>query len=159
MSSSQSPLSQFKYIFYAFAGLVAVAPLAMDTYLPAFPSIADYLGVNIATIQYTVVSFMLGSTLGQFLGGPLSDSVGRLRIAFAGCVLFSIASLAIAATTDLQLMLIARAAQGFSAGAAGVVVSAIIAENYQGKEAARTMSTVTLVILGVPLLAPMIGTF
>ncbi len=154
-----SPLSQFKYIFFAFGGLVAVAPLAMDAYLPAFPAIAKYLGVNIATVQYTLVCFMLGSTIGQFLGGPLSDSIGRLRVAFIGCLLFSIASIAIAATTDLTLLLLARAAQGFSAGAAGVVVSAIISENYSGKESARMMSSVTLVILGVPLLAPLIGTY
>lgn len=131
----------------------------MDTYLPAFPSIADYLGVDIATVQYTLVSFMLGSTIGQFLSGPLSDSIGRLRIALMGCVLFSAASLAIAMSTDLKLLLLARAVQGFAAGSASVVVSAIIAENYSGKESARIMSSVTLVILGVPLLAPLIGTF
>ena len=159
MSKPTSPLDQYKYVFYAFVGLVAVGPLAMDTYLPAFPQIADYLGVSIATVQYTLVSFMFGSTLGQFLGGPLSDSVGRLRVALAGCILFSIASLAIAATTDLKLLLLARAAQGFSAGGAGVVVSAIIAENYTGKAAARIMSSVTLVIMGVPLVAPLLGTF
>ena len=159
MAKPNSPLSDYKYIFYAFAGLVAVAPLATDTYLPAFPSLAEYLGVSIATIQYTIVVFMLGSTLGQFFGGPLSDSIGRLRVALIGCILFSLASLAIAATIDLQLLLWARAAQGFSAGAAGVVVSAIISENYSGKESARIMSTVTLVIMGVPLVAPLIGTF
>ena len=159
MAKPNSPLSDYKYIFYAFAGLVAVAPLATDTYLPAFPSLAEYLGVSIATIQYTIVVFMLGSTLGQFLGGPLSDSIGRLRVALIGCILFSLASLAIASTVDLQLLLWARAAQGFSAGAAGVVVSAIISENYSGKESARIMSTVTLVIMGVPLVAPLIGTF
>jgi DHA1 family bicyclomycin/chloramphenicol resistance-like MFS transporter len=159
LTKPNSPLSEYKYIFYAFAGLVAVAPLATDTYLPAFPSLAEYFGVSIATIQYTVVVFMLGSTLGQFLGGPLSDSIGRLRVALIGCILFSLASLAIASTIDLQLLLWARAAQGFSAGAAGVVVSAIISENYSGKESARIMSTVTLVIMGVPLGAPLIGTF
>ncbi len=159
MTKPNSPLSEYKYIFYAFAGLVAVGPLATDTYLPAFPSLAEYLGVSIATIQYTIVVFMLGSTLGQFLGGPLSDSIGRLRVALIGCILFSLASLAIASTIDLQLLLWARAAQGFSAGAAGVVVSAIISENYSGKESARIMSTVTLVIMGVPLVAPLVGTF
>jgi DHA1 family bicyclomycin/chloramphenicol resistance-like MFS transporter len=159
VTKPNSPLSEYKYIFYAFAGLVAVAPLATDTYLPAFPSLAEYLGVSIATIQYTIVVFMLGSTFGQFLGGPLSDSIGRLRVALIGCILFSLASLAIASTIDLQLLLWARAAQGFSAGAAGVVVSAIISENYSGKESARIMSTVTLVIMGVPLVAPLIGTF
>lgn len=158
-SPPTSPLKEYKYIFWAFAGLVAIAPLATDTYLPAFPSLAEYLGVSIATIQYTVVSFMLGSTLGQFLGGPLSDSIGRLRVALVGCLLFSLSSLAISSSTDLELLLWARAAQGFAAGAAGVVVSAVISDNYSGKESARIMSTVTLVIMGVPLIAPLIGTF
>lgn len=158
MNQKNSPLQQYKYIFYAFAGLVAIGPLAMDTYLPAFPAIAAYLQVDIATVQFTLVTFMLGSSLGQFLCGPLSDAIGRLRVGFIGCVLFSFASFGIAATTDLTLLLIARAAQGFSAGAAGVVVSAIIAEQYDGKEAARVMLAVTMVIMGVPLVAPLIGT-
>ena len=131
----------------------------MDTYLPAFPTIAQNLGVSIATVQYTLVSFMLGSTIGQFFSGPLSDSIGRLRVALMGCVLFSLSSLAIAISPDLELLLILRGLQGFAAGSASVVVSAIIAENYTGKESARMMSSVTLVILGVPLLAPLIGTF
>lgn len=151
-------LKQYRYIFFAFAGLVAIAPLAMDTYLPGFPIISDYLGVDIATIQYTLVSFMLGSTFGQFLGGPLSDVIGRLRVGFAGCLLFCIASLAIAATTDITLFLIARTAQGFSAGAAGVVVSAIISDHYEGKDSARMMLSVTMVVMGMPLIAPLIGT-
>lgn len=135
-----------------------MAPLAMDTYLPAFPVISEYLNIDIATVQYTLVTFMLGSTLGQFLGGPLSDVIGRLRVGFAGCLLFCIASLGIAATTDITVLLFARAAQGFSAGAAGVVVSAIISEHYEGKESARMMLSVTMVIMGVPLIAPLIGT-
>lgn len=154
-----SPLAQYRYIFFAFAGLVAMAPLAMDTYLPAFPTIAAYLQTDVATIQFTLVCFLLGSTFGQFLGGPLSDVIGRLRVGLIGSVLFSIASLSIAATSDLTLLLWARTAQGFAAGTAGVVVSAIISENYHGKESARTMSTVTMVIMGVPLIAPLIGTF
>jgi DHA1 family bicyclomycin/chloramphenicol resistance-like MFS transporter len=158
VSQSNSPLKQYRYIFYAFAGLVAIAPLAMDTYLPAFPIIADYLQVDIATIQYTLVTFMLGSTFGQFFGGPLSDAIGRLRVGFIGCILFCLASLGIAATTDIGLLLVARAAQGFSAGAAGVVVSAIISEHYEGKDSARMMLSVTMVIMGVPLIAPLIGT-
>ena len=158
MTKPNSPLSQYKYIFLAFGGLVAVAPLALDTYLPAFPAIADHLGVSIATVQFTLVTFWLGSSLGQFIGGPLSDSIGRLRVALAGTIVFTLASLAIVATVDLQLLLVARAVQGLSAGAAGVVVSAIISEHYSGKDSARIMASVTLVILGVPLVAPLVGT-
>lgn len=135
-----------------------MGPLAMDTYLPAFPTIAEYLGTDIATIQFTFVSFLLGSTFGQFFGGPLSDAIGRLRVGLIGCILFTLASLSIAATSDLNLLLLARAAQGFAAGTAGVVVSAMISENYQGKESARMMSTVTMVIMGLPLIAPLLGT-
>ncbi len=157
--NQDSPLAQFKYVFLAFAGLVAIGPLAMDTYLPAFPTLATYLGTDIATIQYTLVTFLLGSTVGQFLGGPLSDVFGRMRVGLIGSVLFTIASLVIAATSEFEFLLIARAAQGVAAGAAGVVVSALITENYPGKQAAGMMLNVTMVIMGVPLLAPLLGTF
>ena len=136
-----SPLAHYKYIFIAFGGLVSMGPLAMDTYLPAFPTIATYLAVDIQLVQYTLVSFLLGSTLGQFFGGPLSDAIGRFRVALMGSVLFIVASILIALTIDHSTFVIARSLQGFSAGSAAVVVSALIVENYDGKEAARMMQS------------------
>lgn len=138
---------------------MAIAPLAMDTYLPAFPMMADSFGVGIAAVQYTLVSFMLGSTLGHFLGGPISDVVGTFKVALSGCVLFSITSLIITQTDQIDALMPARILQGFAAGAAGVVVNAVITSHYPPKQSARIISTVTLVILGVPLVSPLIGIF
>ena len=131
----------------------------MDTYLPAFPTMADSFGVGIAAVQYTLVSFMLGSTLGHFLGGPLSDVIGTFKVAFTGCILFSITSLVITQTDQIEALMPLRILQGLAAGAAGVVVNAVITSHYPPKESARIISTVTLVILGVPLVSPLIGTF
>lgn len=135
-----------------------MAPLAQDMSLPAFPSLAEYFDTDIRTIQFTLVTVLAGSTVGQFLGGPVSDALGRMRVGLIGCLLFALCSFGIAVTDNFTLLLWLRFAQGFAAGAAGVVVSAIISENYHGKDSARAMLAVTMVMMGVPLVAPMIGT-
>ena len=49
--------------------LVALGPLAIDTYLPALPTMADDFGVAVHRIELSVSVYVLGVALGQWLGG------------------------------------------------------------------------------------------
>src|SRR5690606_3914313 len=53
----------------ALALLSAVAPLATDMYLPAFPVMAEQLGASAAGIQVTLTAFLAGLAGGQLLIG------------------------------------------------------------------------------------------
>src|SRR6478609_11494452 len=57
--------------------LTAIAPLATDMYLPAFPQLAVDLGTSAAAVQLSLTTFMVGLALGQLVIGPLSDQRGR----------------------------------------------------------------------------------
>ena len=71
----------------ALALLSAVAPLATDMYLPAFPVMAEQLGASAAGIQVTLTAFLAGLAGGQLLIGPLSDRFGRRKPLLAGTAL------------------------------------------------------------------------
>jgi DHA1 family bicyclomycin/chloramphenicol resistance-like MFS transporter len=72
--------------------MTAVAPLAMDMYLPALPEVSEELHVSPSLAQLTLTAVMVGMALGQLVGGPLSDKMGRRRPALVGMALFALSS-------------------------------------------------------------------
>lgn len=141
----------------ALALLSAVAPLATDMYLPAFPEMADDLGTTATGVQLTLTAFMIGLASGQLVIGPISDSVGRRRPLLLGTLTCLAASIACALAPNIAVLVAARFVQGF-AGAAGIVLArAIITDVSRGPTAAKLMS-VMMVIGGVmPVVAPLAG--
>ncbi|MBM3643324.1 MAG: hypothetical protein FJX02_03125 [Alphaproteobacteria bacterium] len=55
------------------AALSAFAPLSIDMYLPALPTIARELGASGGDIQLTLTVFVLAFGFGQIVYGPIGD--------------------------------------------------------------------------------------
>ncbi|MFC7401921.1 multidrug effflux MFS transporter [Citricoccus sp. GCM10030269] len=137
--------------------LSAVAPLATDMYLPAFPDVATDLGTTASGVQLTLTAFMLGLAAGQLVIGPLSDSTGRRGPLLAGTVLCLAASVVCALAPDITVLTIARFLQGFT-GAAGIVLArAIITDTTRGPSTAKLMSLMMVIGGIMPVLAPLAG--
>lgn len=49
--------------------LTAIAPLATDMYVPAFPWVAGELTATATQVQLTLTTFFVGMALGQLVGG------------------------------------------------------------------------------------------
>lgn len=137
--------------------LSAIAALSTDMYLPLFPAIASELHTTPDKVQLSITTFMVGLGTGQLLIGPLSDHYGRRKLLLGGMTLLTIASLAGALSTNIQLLIITRFFQGLG-GAAGIVLSrAIISDLCPRHKAARYFNLV-LAIQGIaPVIAPLIG--
>lgn len=137
--------------------LTAVAPLSIDMYLPAFPTMAEEFGTTASAIQLTLTTFMVGLALGQLVIGPLSDRFGRRPLMLAGTVVCVLASAACALAPTIELLTAFRFLQGFS-GAAGVVLSrAVVADRARGAAAARVFSLMMIINGLAPVIAPLIG--
>ncbi|MGJ6981287.1 multidrug effflux MFS transporter [Aestuariimicrobium soli] len=133
--------------------LGAVGPLATDMYVPAFPHVAADLVTSTGSVQLTLTTFFLGMGLGQLVGGPVSDQIGRKRPLLVGTLVTLAASIICAIAPSIGVMLVARFFQGLGAGWAMVIGRAVIVDLAHGGQLVRVMN----VLMGVGALAPMIA--
>jgi DHA1 family bicyclomycin/chloramphenicol resistance-like MFS transporter len=137
--------------------LTAFAPLAIDMYLPALPTIAQALQGSTGQGQFTLASFFVGFALGQALLGPLADRYGRKRPLYAGLVLFVAASGVCALAASMQILAAARFVQAVGACAGAVVGRAMVRDLFEPADTVRVFSTLMLVMGVAPILAPLAG--
>ena len=144
-------------IIATLALLAAVAPLAIDMYLPAFPEMSVEFDTSASAVQLTLTTFLVGLALGQLVFGPLSDRYGRrplLLIGTAACAVFSAGA---ALAPSIELLAAARFVQGF-AGAAGIVLGrAVISDRARGAAAAKLFSLLVVINAVAPVIAPLLG--
>lgn len=74
---STKKISLFIVVFLGL--LTAITPLGTDLYLPALPIMPHELNTNASLIQMTIGIMTFGIAIGQLIGGPLSDSLGRKK--------------------------------------------------------------------------------
>ena len=60
------------------ASLAALAPFAIDTYLPAFPAMALDLGADKLGLQQSLTAYLLPYAVMTLWHGAISDCIGRL---------------------------------------------------------------------------------
>ena len=155
-SQQQLTLSRFFLVFVA--GLAALGPFSVDAYLPTLPDLAQDFGVNMSTANLTISAFMLGMALGQFVGGPLSDQLGRKKIGLAGLAIHIIATLLITVAANIDQMLLLRIIQAVGGGFASVICLAQVRDVFEPAEVSGKFANIIIVILIAPLIAPSLGT-
>lgn len=137
--------------------IIAVSPLTIDMYLPAFLSIGADLRADPTLVQLTLTGTLAGLAVGQLLVGPLSDAFGRRRPLLVGMGLHVLASLLSAVAPNVAVLGVLRVLQGLGAAAATVVASAVVRDLVSGVAAAKVMSRLMLVLGVAPILAPSLG--
>jgi MFS transporter, DHA1 family, multidrug resistance protein len=133
--------------------LTAIAPLATDMYVPAFPRVGAELAATATQVQLTLTTFFVGMALGQLVGGPVSDARGRRRPLVAATLVMTAASIVCALTPTIGVMAAARFVQGFAGGWAMVIGRAVIVDLATGAQLVRVLN----VIAGVGGIAPIVG--
>ena len=139
------------------AMFVATVPFALDMYLPGLPAIAAEFGVGAGEAAHTVSAFLFGLAVGQLLMGPLSDKYGRRVMLAVSLWVFTAASVACALAASAAQLVAFRVGEALGAGAAAVIVNALVRDMFEERTSASVMSFVFLVMLTAPLVAPIIG--
>jgi DHA1 family bicyclomycin/chloramphenicol resistance-like MFS transporter len=137
--------------------LTAIAPLATDMYVPAFPQVAGDLTATATQVQLTLTTFFVGMALGQLVGGPVSDQRGRRRPLLAAVLIMTLASIACAVTPTIAVMMLARFVQGFAGGWAMVIGRAVIVDLATGARLVRVLNLIAAVGGIAPIVGPLLG--
>lgn len=144
-------------ILLILGALSAFGPLAIDFYLPSFPTLAREFASDVDHVQLSLSAYFVGVALGQLVYGPLADRFGRRLPLLAGIALFTLASLACAMAGSLDQLIAARFVQALGGCAGMVIARAVVRDLCDPLASARVFSQLMLVMGLAPILAPLAG--
>lgn len=143
-------------IFLAFA-LIPLSGLGTDIYLPSLPAMSRDFDVPPAHVQLSITLFLIGYGVGQLFIGSIMDSFGRYWPGLLALFLFGLSSLAIAFSTNIDVINAIRLLQGLLG--AGVVVAkrAFFVDVFSGQRLKHYLNLFTVAWALGPIVGPFIG--
>ena len=147
------------YFIILLSVLSSVAPMGIDTYIPSIPDIAKSFNVSIHKIELSLSIFLIGFSVGQVFGGPISDRYGRKMSSVFGLLGYALFSFIIIFSSNIYELWVYRFFEAFFGGIVVVNAAAAVRDRFHGAEAAKVFSLIGMVRSLAPLLAPAIGAF
>lgn len=148
---------RFFIVFLAF--LSAFPPITTDMYLPAMPAMGSSLQASNELVSYTISGYMLVFALSMLIWGPLSDRYGRKPILWAGCFIYTVASVFAAIAPNIELLLLWRGFQAIGSGSAASMALAIVRDIYRGRLMEKVIGLMQASMIVAPMAAPVLGGF
>ncbi len=149
--------SQRKRAFFSMLIMVPLAGAATDIYIPSLPAMAEAFHAERFAIQSTLLVFMVCYGIGQIISGPLTDSFGRRLPILFSTMVFVAASVGIALSPPLWVVILLRGVQGIFAASSAVGARAIVADCYDGHERTKAANWMTIAWATGPILSPALG--
>ena len=157
--SSHRPKNKkdFVILLLVLGGIIALGPLTIDVYLPAFNAIDAEFKSSERLVQLSLTTYFIGITFGQIIYGPIVDRFGKKPPLFFGLVLFILSSIGCYYCKNIEQLIVLRFFQAFGACACTVVPRAIVRDLFTPQESGRVFSHLILVMGAAPILAPLVG--
>ncbi|RDS80848.1 MFS transporter [Dyella monticola] len=133
-NSNQSSL--FYAVFFYVAPAMFIGTLDQTIVASALPTISTKLG-GFGNIAWVVTAYMLAATVAAPLYGKLGDALGRRRALLWAVAVFTAGSILCALSPDLNVLIVARAAQGLGGGGLMTLSLALIGEAVSPRERGR----------------------
>lgn len=136
--------------------LTALSAITLNMFLPSLPAMSRELGARESVVALALSGYMLVTATFQLVLGPLSDRLGRRPVMLGALAVYVLASAGCMLARDVTLLLACRMAQGVVI--AGMVLSsAVIRDQFDARQAAARMGTISSAMAVAPMLGPMVG--
>ncbi|MDW8269798.1 MAG: MFS transporter, partial [Anaerolineae bacterium] len=123
----------------------------------ALPTLTRELGTDFPTVQWVVLSFLLGLTILMLSMGRLGDMVGKKRVFAVGLVLFVLASVLCGLADGVYWLIAFRFLQAIGSAMTLALGVAIVTETWPPPERGRAIGTTAGIIsLGIAA-GPVLG--
>ena len=155
--SSINPKGPGRAMVLLLGAFAALAPMAIDMYLPGVPVMSASLAASPQAATASMSIFFGGVAVCQLFAGPWSDRVGRKISVRLGLAVFMAGSLMAAGAINVGMLLLGRLFQAMGASAVTVSGRAVVRDMFEEREAAKFFSSLTLVSGLAPVLAPAVG--
>ncbi|MFW3412655.1 multidrug effflux MFS transporter [Aliarcobacter butzleri] len=149
-------LINFKFIL-TIALIEVLCYMAVDMYLASMPNIASYFGTSYSKVQLTLTFYLFSMGIGQLFFGPIIDYFGRKIPLILGVLLYSLCSILITLSTNIELFLLFRIIQGLSVALIYVSIISMVRDVSKGRVAANIFAILITIGAITPILAPTFG--
>ena len=137
--------------------LTAFPPLSIDMILPALPGLAASWDEPLTRVNLVLISFFLTYAVSLLFYGPLSDRFGRRGPLLFGLCVYVLSSILGGFAGSIMPLVAARVLQAVGAAAASSMAMAMSKDLFSGKERARVLATIGIIMALAPMLAPTFG--
>lgn len=142
---------------FATLGLILIFAASASP-IPTYVRMQEQFNISTSTISMTAVSYFVGCILALLVFSRISDFVGRKKVAVFTLLLSLTGLLLLINTRNGNMLLIARAIQGFSCGIGSSTLSVLIIESGSNKNENLVASiTGSAVLLGLAIGGLMAG--
>jgi MFS family permease len=138
---------------------LGVLMAAMDIAVtgPALPAMQSQLGMDVATGAWIFGIYIVANLVATPLLAKASDQYGRRMSFLASVLIFGVGSVVVASATDVTVLLVGRAIQGFGAGGIFPVASAVVGDVFPVEQRGRALGLIGAVFGIAFLIGPIIG--
>ena len=119
----------------------SLSPLSSNIYFPAIDSISSELGVNASLVSLTITVYMIVQGIAPSLFGAVSDSSGRRLTFTIVLVIYCVANMALAYTSNYPMLLVLRGVQAAGSSATISISTAVVADMAAPSERGSFMGT------------------
>ncbi|MCB2230779.1 MFS transporter [bacterium] len=138
-------------------GVTLMAVLGVSSVTPAFPLMAEKLGVSVQSIALLITVFTLPGIVLTPIFGVLADRYGRKRILVPSLLLFGVAGSACSLVRDFDLLLLFRFLQGVGGASIMSLNTTVIGDLYNAADRRTAMGYNASVLSVGTACYPLIG--
>lgn len=134
-----------------------LATVNSGTLIIALPNLEKALGVDLLTLVWVILAYMIASTVLVLTFGRLSDVFGRKKAYAVGFLVFSIASLGAGFASGGTELILWRIVQGIGAALIFANASALVTDAFPREELGLAMGTNVMVAALGLVIGPVLG--